>query len=138
MQLKYRIRYKKSNKILKEHFFIEYDGSVSAFNNEFNECIYLCDQDNYQVEVWTGLKDRNDREVYEGDKVKFTYYPGDFAYDFMDEEEAKANDEMRGREYVGTVVKSIVGNNLDICVGEPPAPTMWFPISYVQQSEIVE
>ena len=94
---------------------------------------------NHVVQFWSGLLDKHKNEVYDGDIIKFIYSPGDFAWEYMDDEQRERNLEITGREFIGTV-KSYMpvhdGINLSI-VSHSHGLEMIFPISYCQRGEVI-
>lgn len=55
------------------------------------------------AQQFTGLQDSTGQDVYEGDLVEIEYSVGDFAWEFMTDEEANKNEKMLGNKYLCTV-----------------------------------
>ena len=68
------------------------------------------------LQVWTGLKDKKGTYVYEGDIVEFEYWVGDFAWEFMDEDEIKWQESQLGKAQLGVITQSPISTNLELSV----------------------
>lgn len=87
---------------------------------------------------YTGHNDKHGAEIYEGDQVKFIYHVGDLAWQDMDAEEATKNQEMSGKEYIGTVVRELLSPvNMLIISGDPDSTHIMFPLSYLRNCELI-
>jgi uncharacterized phage protein (TIGR01671 family) len=75
--IKFRAWDKKHNRFLGDDFLIGDDGKI--FFVQFGNEIYLAVQEQYIIEQFTGLSDKNGKEIYEGDILKvYFHYDGDY------------------------------------------------------------
>jgi uncharacterized phage protein (TIGR01671 family) len=95
-------------------------------------------KENYIIQQYVGIQDRNKKDIYEGDIVKFKYSVGDFAWEFMSEEDIAINQTMLGKQYVGVVSPDVlVSSNMNIICGDPKSTHMTFPMVYGMHSKII-
>ncbi len=83
--------------------FLFQNGRLGRCQHEIHPDQWSLKNEDYLVQRCVGTKDKNKKDVFVGDIVKFKFWVGDFAWEYMSEEETKANEEMLGGEYVGEV-----------------------------------
>lgn len=88
-------------------------------------------------ERFTGFYDKKKKPICEGDIVKFKYSVGDFAWEYMDEEEIKQQTKMLDKEYTVTVEPQLVEKCNLWLKGKAEIGEIIFPLSYAQNSKIV-
>jgi len=71
-EIKFRVWHKRKACWISDEVFIDHTGKVDWYSTEtFNRP--ELNMDDIIVQQYTGLKDRNNQEIYEGDIVKVTY-----------------------------------------------------------------
>lgn len=161
-QLKFRVWNNATNDFLNDapgtHCFSEYyldleggglvtfDGTISdkfesytkgPKNDYYFKGTEIIKESPYVITQFTGLVDKNNKEIFEGDIIKFFYRAGDFAIMDMSEKEYEYEKSIQ-KEYIGVISPNpLTSINLEIVVGDPESTHMMFPLSFAARSEVI-
>jgi len=118
------LKYHYHDSFYESWYSVRLDGSVV----DGNGCPY---DESHIIQQYTGLKDKSGKEVYDGDILRIKYCVGDFAWEWMSDEDVIKNSEMNGKEYIVIVTSSLIdGVNMQL-QGKHDAGLISFPLSYI-------
>jgi uncharacterized phage protein (TIGR01671 family) len=89
------------------------------------------------IQQFTGVKDKNGRDVYDGDIVSFKYTVGDFAWESMDDEARDINKEMMGKPYICNVVWCELNCGFMMVDGSVESSHIRFPMLYAKTGKVI-
>ncbi len=146
--LKFRI-WDSLSKIFIDNIIIDINRITLCKHRDYLECIAdfseydkiikrnKLDIGNFTIQQSIGLNDKTNKEVYQGDIIKFDYSVGDFAWETMTEKEIAENEGMSGQTYVAEVVWDENQSANILVVGDRKSTHMQFPAMYVKDGEVL-